>query len=136
MSDGSEELVLELVPAGNERSEQLQVRVAIRTQLRCCVLERAPYEYGRAVIERVSDRSGRLDQVKLELQRAEERGGEERRVDRGADVVAKPGERQLRGARPTADRLLRFDDADRTPCLGERDRGGKAVRPGPDYDRV
>jgi hypothetical protein len=84
----------------------------------------------------MSKRSGRLDQVELELQRAEERGGEERRMNRGADVVAKAGERQLRGARPAADRLLRFDDADRTPCLGERDRGGEAVRPSPDYDRV
>jgi hypothetical protein len=84
----------------------------------------------------MSDRSGRLDQVELELQRAEERGDEERRVDRGADVVAKPGERQLRGAGPAADGRLRFDDADRTPCLGQRDRGSEAVRPGPDYDRV
>ena len=114
----------------------MPVRVAIRTQLRCCVLERVPNEHGRAVVERVSDRSGRLDQVELELQRAEERGGEERRVDRGADVVAKPGERQLRCARPAADRLLRFDDADRTPCLGESDRRSEAVRPGPDDECV
>jgi hypothetical protein len=84
----------------------------------------------------MSDRSRRLDQVEVELQRAEERGGEERRVNRGADVVAKPRERQLRRARPAADRLLRFDDADRTPCLGERDRGSQAVRPRADDDGV
>jgi len=84
----------------------------------------------------VSDRSGRLDQVELELQRAEERGGEERRVDRGADVVAKSRERQLGGARPAADRLLRLDDTDGTPRLGERDRSRETVGPGPDDDCV
>jgi hypothetical protein len=82
------------------------------------------------------DRDGRLDQVDVELERAEERGGEENRMNRGADVVAKAWKRQLRGARPAADRLLRLDDADRAPGLRERDRGSKAVRPRPDDDGV
>jgi hypothetical protein len=57
-------------------------------------------------------------------------------VDRGADVVAETGERQLGCAGPAADGLLGFEDADGAPGLRERDGGGKAVRPGPDDDRV
>jgi hypothetical protein len=82
------------------------------------------------------DRDGRLDQVDVELERAEERGGEEDRMDRGADVVAKAGKRQLSGARPAADRLLRLDDADGASGLSEGDRGSKAVRPRPNDDGV
>jgi hypothetical protein len=57
-------------------------------------------------------------------------------MNRGADVVPKSWQRQLRGASPAADRLLRLEDANRTPGLSERDRGGKAVRPRPDDDGV
>jgi len=57
-------------------------------------------------------------------------------MDGGADVVPESRKRQLRGARPAADRLLRLDDADGTPGLSERDRSSEAVRPGPDDDRV
>ena len=44
--------------------------------------------------------------------------------------------RQLRGARPAADRLLRLDDADGASGLSERDRGSEAVRPRPDDNGV
>jgi len=84
----------------------------------------------------MSDRDRRLDQIDFELERAEERGGEENRMDRGADVVPKAGKRQLSGARPAADRLLRLDDADGAPGLSEGDRSSKAVRPCPDDDGV
>jgi hypothetical protein len=84
----------------------------------------------------MSDRDRRLDQIDFELERAEERGGEENRMDRGADVVPKAGKRQLSGARPAADRLLRLDDADGAPGLSESDRGSKAVRPCSNNNRV
>jgi hypothetical protein len=84
----------------------------------------------------MSDRGRWFDQVDVEFERPEERGGEENRMDRGADVVAKAWKRKLRGARPAADRLLRLDDAYGAPRLSERDRGSKAVRPCPDDDRV
>jgi hypothetical protein len=84
----------------------------------------------------MSDCSGRLDQVELELERAEERGGEDRRMDRGADVVSKSRERQLRSARSSADRLLRLDESDGAPRLSKRDRSGEAVRPRPDDNGV
>ena len=70
-----------------------------------------------------------FDQVELELERAEERGGGERRMNRGANVVSEARKRKFRRACPAADRLLSFDDADGAPGPSERDRGGKAVRP-------
>jgi hypothetical protein len=57
-------------------------------------------------------------------------------MDGGADVVAESGKRQLRGARPAADRLLRLDYADEAPGQSERDRSSEAVRPRPDDNGV
>jgi hypothetical protein len=136
VNDRTEEVLLELVPPGDEGLEEIPVRVAVRAKVSNCVVERAPCERGRPVVQRMCDCDGRLDQVDLELERAEERGGEEGRMDRGADVVTKAGKRQLRGARPPADRLLRLDDAYRAPRLSEGDRGSKAVRPCSNYYRV
>jgi hypothetical protein len=84
----------------------------------------------------VRNRSGRLDQVELKPQRPEERRGHYRRVDRRADVVPESRQRQFRGARSAADRLLRLDNADGAPGLGKRDRGSEAVRPRPDDNGV
>ena len=136
MGDRSHQLALELVPTVYERPEQPAVRVTVRAQSRCGVLERARCEHGGAVSQRMSDCSGRLDQVELELERAEERGGEDRRMDRGADVVSKSRERQLRSARSSADRLLRLDESDGAPRLSKRDRSCEAVRPRPDDNGV
>ena len=57
-------------------------------------------------------------------------------MDRGADVVAKARERQLRGARPAPDALVRLDDANGAPGFSKRDRGGKAIRPCSDDNSV
>jgi len=84
----------------------------------------------------VSHRCGRLDQVELELQRAEKRGRGDEWMDCGADVVPESRKRQLRSARPAADRLLRLDDADGAPGLRERDRSSEAVRPRPYDNRI
>ena len=136
VDDRPQQLVLELVPAGDQGLEEIPVRVAVRSEFRCRGFERTPYERDRPVVQRMSDRDGRLDQVDFELERPEERGGEENRMDRGADVVAKAGKRQLRGACSAADRLVRLDDAHGTPGLSEGDRGSKAVRPCSNDDRV
>jgi hypothetical protein len=136
VDDRPEQLVLELVPAADQGPEEVEVGVAVPSELRCRVLERTRDERGRPVVQRMSDRGGRLDQVDFESERAEERGGDENRVNRGADIVLKAGERQLSGARPAADRLLRLDDAYRAPGLSQRDRGSKAVRPCSNNDRV
>ena len=82
------------------------------------------------------ERRRRLDQVELEPERGEEgrRCGE--RMDRGADVVAEAGERELRGPRPAADRVARLEDADGASRLRKGDRGGEPVRACADDDGV
>jgi hypothetical protein len=57
-------------------------------------------------------------------------------MDRGADVVAESGQRELGGARAAADRVPRLDDENGAPGLGECDRGGEAVRAAADDDCV
>ena len=57
-------------------------------------------------------------------------------MDRGAEVVAEAGEGEFCGPSPSADRLLRFQDEDGAPRLGERDGSCEAVRPRADDDRV
>lgn len=92
------------------------------------VFDVAADEDRRSVVERMRERSRRLDQVELEVERPEERRCGDQGVDRRADVVPEAGERELRGARPAADRVARLEDADRVPGLGEGDRGSEAVR--------
>ena len=84
----------------------------------------------------MSDRRWRLDQIEVELERAEEGGGHESRMDCGANVVPKSGKRQLRSACPAPDRLVRLDHANRSPGLSQRDRSSKAVRPCADDDSI
>jgi hypothetical protein len=57
-------------------------------------------------------------------------------MDGRADVVAKAGKRELGGARPAADRLLRLEDEDRPARLRKRDSSREPVGPGTDDDGV
>ena len=57
-------------------------------------------------------------------------------MDGRTDVVQISGKRQLFGARTAADRFVRFEDDDAQAATSEHDRGGKAVRAGPDDDRI
>jgi hypothetical protein len=50
--------------------------------------------------------------------------------------VAKAGKRELGGARPAADRLLRLEDEDRPARLRKRDSSREPVGPGTDDDGV
>jgi len=99
-------------------------------------LRRALDDECGAVVERVRKRGGRLDPVDAEVERGEERRRRCERMDRGADVVPEPRERELRGARAAADRVLRLDDEDGASGLREGDCGREPVRAGADDDRV
>ena len=57
-------------------------------------------------------------------------------MDGRADVVDEPGQRELRGPRPAADRVRGLVDADGPPGARQLDRGGEPVRARPDDDRV
>jgi hypothetical protein len=97
---------------------------------------RTPDEQRGAVVERMREGRRRLDQVEVQSERAEEGRGGRERVDRGADVVAEPGQRQLRGARSAADRVPRLEHEHGASRLGKSDRGGQPVRAGADDDGV
>ena len=66
----------------------------------------------------------------------EERRGDGQRQDRRAHVVTKAGQRELGGPRPATGLVRSLVDPDRAPGTGQRYRGGEAVRPRPDHDRV
>jgi hypothetical protein len=57
-------------------------------------------------------------------------------VDRRADIVLEPWQRQFSSASAAADRRLTFEDANRSSRLRERDRGCEPVRPGANDDGV
>ena len=71
VGDGAHELARERVPARDQRLEQPPIRSAVRTQLLGGVTEGAACENRSPVVERVSNRGGRLDQFEVELQRPE-----------------------------------------------------------------
>jgi hypothetical protein len=77
----------------------------------------------------------RFHELEPEVERPEERRGEER-VNCGAEIVPEAGQRDFGGPSPSADRLLRFQDEDGAAGLGERDGSREAVRPRADDDRV
>jgi hypothetical protein len=134
--DRFHQFVLELVPAGHERLEQSPIRGAVGSQASRGLSERSPNDRCGSIVERVRNRDGRLDQVELEPEGAEERRRGDEWVDSGADVVPESRQRQFRSTRSAADRLLRLDDADGASGLSERDRGREAVRPRPDDNGV
>jgi hypothetical protein len=97
---------------------------------------RALDEERRSVVERMRERGRRFDPLDVETELAEERRCGRERVDRRADVVSKPGKRQLERARAAADRVLRLEDEDGPSGLGESDGGSEPVRARADDDRV
>jgi hypothetical protein len=90
----------------------------------------------RAVVQRVRQRGRRLHHGQIELEPTEEWRRRDQRVDRRADIVPEPGQRQLSSASAPADRRLTFENANRSSRLRECDRSREPVRPGADDDGV
>ena len=67
--------------------------------------------------------------------RQEGRAGEEAEIHR-IEIVAEAGERDLLGAHRAARRLAPLEHADRPAAAREVHRGGEAVVPGADDDRI
>ena len=57
-------------------------------------------------------------------------------MQRGADIVAEAGKRQLSSARPAADGLVRFQDEDGFSRARQNDCSRQAVRPRADDDSI
>ena len=126
---------LDRVPLLDERRQQLAVRARVRSER---VRRRADVELehdGRLVVERMRDLRRRVHPLDRELEPAEERRVLAHRVDRRADVVHEPRQRQLERARASADRLLLLVHGHVDAGFRERDRGAQPVGAGSDHDR-
>ena len=102
-------------------------------------LDRAVQHARAAAVERVDAvdfREPPGQAVTIEAEPGQELRADGHRVDRRAVVVQQAGNDRLAGARATADFVGGFQDGDLEAGLGEGDRGGQAVRPGPHDDRV
>ena len=131
-----EQLSFEHGPGSDRPGEELSVGVSIDTEAACSRLERAVHHDRRSVVQRVRQRGRRFHHGQIELEPTEERRRWDERVDRRADVVPEPRQRQFSSASAAADRRLTFEDANRSSRLRERDRGCEPVRPGADDDGV
>jgi hypothetical protein len=123
-------------PGSDRPGKELSVSVSIYTQTACGRLERAMHDDRRSVVQRVRQRGWRFHHGQIELEPTEERRRWDERVDRRADVVPEPRQRQFSSASSTADRRLTFEDANRSSGLRERYRSCEPVRPGADDDGV
>jgi hypothetical protein len=86
------------LPVVDERPHEPAIGCAIRAQGFGCFLNRTLKDDRRAIVQRVSQRSRRMDPFHAvcgEIQGAKEGRGKTDRVYRGADVVQEPGQRQL-----------------------------------------
>ena len=130
---------VQAIPTRDQRSHELSIILLIRAELRCRRFDRTLLRHRRSVIEWMSKRSGRLDPFQTSLRewkRAKKRrtGGEW--VYRGANIVNKARQGQLRRARASTDGFLSFIDDYGFAVLSHRNRGCKTVRSGADYHRV
>jgi hypothetical protein len=123
-------------PGSDRPGKELSVGVSIDTQAACSRLERAVHDDRRSVVQRVRQRGWRFHHGQIELEPTEERRRRDERVDRRADIVPEPRQRQFSGASAPADRRLTFEDANRSSGLRERYRSCEPVRPGADDDGV
>ena len=101
-------------------------------------LDRAVQHARAATVERVDAvdlREAPGQAVTIEAQPGQELRADGHRVDRRAVVVQQAGDDRLAGARAPSDVVGGFQDGDLKAGLGEGDRGGQAVRPGPHDDR-
>src|SRR6185369_12642460 len=138
--DRTQELVPELVRVPDQRPEEASPSPAILSaETACGGADRSLEDHSPPAVERMRDRGVRVDEFDAvcgQVDRLEERRRDGEWQDRRADIVAEPGEGQLRGPRPATGLGGGFVDADRASGTGKGDRGGEAVRSGTDDDRV
>ena len=134
----SEQVLCQRFVGRRERRHQLPVAQGVLAERRRCLVDGANDERRRPVVEGMSERCWRLDPLDAvlgERHRAHERRGDPERVDRRADVVHEPGQRQLRRAAAAADRLLGFQHSHGQAGAGQHDRRAETVRTRADDNR-
>ncbi len=137
--DRPEKGVLQLRPGLDERPEDAGVGIRVPAEPLRGLLDRAAQEDGLAPVERMGERQRRLDPLEaviLERNRPEEGRSGGHRMNRRAEVVDEPRERQLAGAEAAADLLGRLANEHRAARSRELDRGREAVGAGADDDGV
>ena len=131
-----EQLRCEPRPRLREGLEQASVCVGVGAEPVGGCVDRPADEEGGTVVEWVGQRGRWLDELQIEVERVEERRRRGKGVNRGADIVTEARQRKLCRPRSSTDRLLRLEDENRMPRLGDRDGGGEAVRARADDNRV
>src|SRR5689334_17542343 len=77
-----------------------------------------------------------MEPVFFQFELAKEWRADCQRMDCGAKVVSKAGQRNFRGTRAAADRVVGLDDEDRESLLCEPHGSRQAVRAGTDHDCI
>ena len=134
-SKGRQHVVAQARPCIGKRLEQRAPRLAVPPQIGRRAVDRTLQQHRAAVIQRVREWSFRmhpLKTVRRQRKLLEARRTHCQRVHRGADIVDKSRERQLRRTRTAADRLSPFIYCDRMTRARQYDRGGKTIRSRPD----
>ena len=109
---GTEQHALDLSPRADERLDELAVRALVAPEPAGGGIEVALEQQRLAVVERMGRGRIRMHPVHVEVELAEKRGAERERVDRRADVMHEPWQREFGAARATARRVvgLQHDD--------------------------
>ena len=84
MNDRAKDVVDELAPVSDERLEQPAISIRVSVECACCFVERSTNEQRRAIVVRMRECCGWVNEV--ELQRPEERRRGCEGMNRGADV--------------------------------------------------
>ncbi len=137
--DRPERVVDQILETRGERPDDAGVGLRVGAEPCRRVPQRPDQRDGGPVVERVRDGDLGVDPfepVLRETQPGEERRGRRHGMDRRADVVHEPRQRQRGAAGAAPDRRLRLVDAYRQACPGERDGSGEPVRSAPDHRRV
>ena len=129
----------QIVPGRDPRLEQPPVGLAVGPEPGRRGLDRALERDRRPVVQRMRERRRRLDPFEAvvgERQAAEEARARAEGMDRGADVVVEPRQREVLGAKAAADDLGRLEHQHAASGPRELDGGREPVRPGADDDGV
>jgi hypothetical protein len=124
---------LELLPVFDGGPDETAIRGPVLTQGGHRPVDRPLEDYSRAVVQRMRERRGRVNELRQRYSSKERRAGDEG-INRRARVVNEAGQRQLGRAHPAADRVVCFEHENGSASPRERDRGREPVRPGSDHD--
>src|SRR6267143_1946742 len=120
-------------PMSDKRLHESAPAFAVWSENGFGVAQIALKRYGRAVVERMGEWSGRvnpLQTVSLQRERRKKRGARGEWMHGGAEIVEEAWHREFERARGAARLRLRFEDVNAHAALREGDGSGEAVGSG------